>query len=171
MGVLKPADFYYGAFLSALLNYADKKPSLFDPSPSRRIYRLTTEHSIQDYMIYTKYVNVRENKSDDFGHWIFSFSADEIQKMIDLDKQGFTVKFALICAKKDLKDCELALVDYEDVMDCIGLSKGIKASTYRINIKAIDGKHGLRMYGSGRSDKIHGRDNTLKVPRDALKDL
>lgn len=171
MGVLKPADFYYGAFLSALLNYAGKKPSLFDQSPSRRIYRLTTQNSSCDYMIYTKYVNARENKCEDFDHWIFSFSAEEIQKMIELNQQGFSVKFAFICAQKDLKDCELALVDYKDVMDCIGLDKGIKASTYRINIKAIEGRHGLRMYGSGRSDKVRGQDNTIKVPRDALKDL
>lgn len=32
MGVLKVADFYYGAFLSALLNFGKKKPSLFDKS-------------------------------------------------------------------------------------------------------------------------------------------
>lgn len=60
MSVLKIADFYYGAFLSALLNYAGKKPSLFDQSSSRRIYRLTTDNTPKDYMIYTKYVLARK---------------------------------------------------------------------------------------------------------------
>lgn len=41
----------------------------------------------------------------------------------------------------------------------------------RINIKAVDNKHGLRMYGSGLSDRLNGKDNTVKVPRDAMKAL
>lgn len=51
MSVLKIADFYYGAFLSALLNYAGKKPSLFDQSSSRRIYRLTTDNTVRGQRI------------------------------------------------------------------------------------------------------------------------
>ena len=35
---------------------------------------------------------------------------------------------------------------------------GRAADAYRINIKAYNKKHGLRMYGSGRSDKINGKD-------------
>ncbi len=67
MSVLKIADFYYGAFLSALLNYAGKKPSLFDQSSSRRIYRLTTDNTPKDYMIYTKLVDCLE-KCLIYGH-------------------------------------------------------------------------------------------------------
>ena len=37
MGVLTIADFHYGAFLSALLNYGKKKPSLFDKSESNAL--------------------------------------------------------------------------------------------------------------------------------------
>lgn len=173
MSVLKVADFYYGAFLSALLNYAGKKPSLFDEIPKsndRRIYRLTTQNNPRDYIIYTKYVAERKNKNDEFAHWIFPFSQEEIQKLAEFETLNYNVMFAFICVKSDLKDCELALVDYKDVMDCIGVKQGIKGK-YRINIKAINGKHGLRMYGSGRSDKVHGQDNTLRVPRDSLKNL
>ena len=57
MSVLKVADFYYGAFLSALLNYGKKKSSLFDRAAnkdSRRIYCLTTENSTEDYIILRK---------------------------------------------------------------------------------------------------------------------
>ena len=51
---LKTFDFYYGAFLSALLNYGKQKPSLFDvpPTDSRRVYRLTTENTANDYIIF-----------------------------------------------------------------------------------------------------------------------
>ena len=39
MCMLKISDFYYGSFLSALMNTAGKKPSLFDrtENDSRRI--------------------------------------------------------------------------------------------------------------------------------------
>ena len=164
MSVLKIADFYYGAFLSALLNYAGKKPSLFDQSNSRRIYRLTTDNTPKDYMIYTKYVMARKNKSDEFDHWIFQFTEEEIQKLISMQEESQNVQLALICIKNDLKDSEIALVDYNMAIDT-----GIKS--YRINIKAVDNKHGLRMYGSGRSDRLNGKDNTVKVPRDAMKSL
>lgn len=177
MGVLQACDFYYGAFLSALLNYAGKKPSLFDGVPqekNRRVYCLTTQNSHQDYIIYTKYVKNNKNKKADLRHWIFTFTPEELQKTIVLKEQGYNLKFAFICAQEDLKDykdCELALVDYKDVLECTGIKKGIKGKSYRINIKALNGKHGLRMYGSGRNDKIDGRDNTVPVRRDALKDL
>lgn len=138
MSVLKIADFYYGAFLSALLNYAGKKPSLFDQSSSRRIYRLTTDNTPKDYMIYTKYVLARKNKSDEFDHWIFQFTEEEIQKLISMQKESQNVQLALICVKEGLKDSEIALVDYNMAMDCMGIGTGIKS--YRINIKAVDNK-------------------------------
>ena len=80
MGVLKIADFHYGAFLSALLNYGKKKPSLFDKSESndsRRVYRLTTDNSPNDYIIFTKAVMAQNNKTEKFEHWIFNFDKME----------------------------------------------------------------------------------------------
>lgn len=173
MGILKVADFYYGAFLSALLNYGGKKPSLFDNAAtnSRRIYRLATSNSLNDYIFYTKY-STQGRAGKNSVSWSFPFTADEIQTVENLSKEGFCVKFAFICIQDDLKlkDCELAIVHYDQFLDCTGINKGIKAP-YRINIKAIDGKRGLRMYGSGLSDKVHGQDNMLRVDRAELKNL
>lgn len=83
-----------------------------------------------------------------------------------MQEENQNVQLALICVKEGLKDSEIALVDS---MDCMGIGTGIKS--YRINIKAVDNKHGLRMYESGRSDRLNGKDNTVKVPRDAMKFL
>ena len=183
MSVLKVADFYYGAFLSALLNYGKKKPSLFDRAAnkdSRRIYCLTTENSTEDYIIFTKAVMAQDNKTEKFEHWIFNFDKDEIKTLIDLHKGYGNVKLALICIKPGLTDSELALLDYENAMDCLGVNIGVKSRT--INIKYLkkskkgegamgQGKIGLRAFGSGRDEKIDGRDNTIRIPRDALKKL
>lgn len=42
---LKETDYYYGAFLSALLNTPGGRPSLFDEINSRRIYRFETNNN------------------------------------------------------------------------------------------------------------------------------
>ena len=183
MSVLKIADFYYGAFLSALLNYGNKKPSLFDKSESndsRRVYRLTTDNSPNDYIIFTKAVMAQNNKTEKFEHWIFNFDEDEVKTLSDLHKEYGNVKLALICIQSGLKNSELALLDYKTAMDCLGVDIGVKSRT--INIKYFrkskkgegatgQGKIGLRAFGSGRVEKIADKDNTIMIPRDELKKL
>lgn len=165
---LRKVDFYYGAFLSALLNNAKKKPSLFDDAPTdnRRIYRLTTEKSPADYIIYTKYT-VESGKSEDKHRWSFVFSEDEVKRIIDLSKEKEDLKLALICvSSENLQKSEIALIDYPMAAKCLGVSLNIK--TFRITVKTQNGKHGLKVYGSGHSDKINGSDNTFTVNRNAL---
>jgi hypothetical protein len=165
---LKVADFYYGAFLSALLNTPGGHPSLFDESGSRRIYCLETNNNEECYF-FAKYVTDIKRKSELFNHWVFTFTPTEIKKMQELHREKTNVKVVLICVKEGFADSELAIISYEDAMDCLGVEAGVRA--YRINIKAYNKKHGLRMYGSGRSDKLDGKDNTLKVTRQELAAL
>jgi hypothetical protein len=169
MAMLKAADFYYGAFLSALLNYAGKKPSLFDETESRRIYKITTQNSTKDYIVFTKAVNEKKNKSNNFRHWSFRFTQDEVDTLQRLNLEFGNVKLSLICFTDDLSDGEIAFIDYSDAIECMGVTKNI--TPYRINIKVIKNKSGLRMYGSGRSDILDGKDNTIHLSRNALKDL
>lgn len=165
---LKVADFYYGAFLSAVLNAPGSRPSLFDDTGSRRIYRMETNNNEESYF-FVKYVTDLKNKNGDFNHWVFNFNPVEIKRLQDLHRTNRNVKVVLICVKEGFADSELAIISYEEAMDCLGVDTGVKA--YRINIKAYSKKHGLRMYGSGRSDKLNGRDNTLKVTRQELATL
>ena len=80
------ADFYYGAFLSALLNAPGGKPSLFDKTDSRRIFRFETNNHDECYF-FAKYVNERKAKSGKGGHWIFNFSQAEVSKLQELHSQ------------------------------------------------------------------------------------
>lgn len=75
----------------------------------------------------------------------------------------------LIWVKEGFSDSELATINYEDAMDCLGVETGVK--TYRINTNAYSKKHALRMYGSGCSDKLNGKDNTIKVTQQELAAL
>lgn len=165
---LKVADFYYGAFLSALLNTPGGRPSLFDESGSRRIYRLETNNN-EECFFFVKYVSDIKTKNDSFNHWVFIFTPAEISKLQELYREKGNVKVVLICVKDGFSDSELAIVSYEDAMDCLGATVGVKS--YRINIKAYNKKHGLRMYGSGRSDFQNGQDNTLRVSRKEIRTL
>lgn len=165
---LNVGDFYYGSFLSALLNAPGGKPSIFEESNSRRIYRFETEKNGECFF-FAKYVHERKNKNDKYSHWIFNFTNGEVAKLQELYMQKNNVKIVLICVKDGLGDSELAVVNYEDAIECLGINCGVK--NYRINIKALDKKRGLRMYGSGHSDIVNGMDNTLRVSRQLIKDL
>ena len=145
-----------------------RRPSLFEETGSRRIYRFETNNNSECYF-HAKYVTDLKNKNGAFSHWVFNFSSAEIEKLQTLHREKGAVKVVLICAKDGFSDSELAIVSYEDAIDCLGVATGVKA--YRINIKAYQQKHGLRMYGSGRSDRIAGKDNTLKVNRNELTKL
>lgn len=186
---LKAADFYYGAFLSALLNTTGCHPVLFDDEEdkpkNRQIYRLLTSHN--EFLIYTKFFAKKNPDSKKRWHWTFKFSDAEVKKLAELHNENPNVKLALICIKEverrkkkkktddiesvyiELDEGELAIVDYKDAMDCLGIDKGVKG--YKIDIKSGPNWKGLRMYGSGRSDKINGEDNTLPVLRNAIKTL
>ena len=161
---LQLSDFCYGAFLSAFV----KAPVLFDETGSRRIYCLET-NSEKDCWFMVKYVKELKNKNDQFSHWLFNFTDAEVEKLQELRAEKERVKLALICLKEGWSGSELAIVDYEDAADCLGISRGIK--NYRINIKAFNKKHGLRIYGSGRNDKVDSKDNTLKISRQELSML
>lgn len=148
--------------MSALLNSPSGQPSLFDKTSSRRIYKLETNNSRESFY-YVKYASAKKK------NWVFNFTLEEVKKLEELYAVNFRVKLVLICLKEGLVGCEMAIINYDKAMDCLGVYLGVK--TYRVNIKAIDGKHGLRMYGSGRSDMIDGKDNTLRVDRNAINAL
>ena len=164
MGNLMKSDFYYGAFLSALLNYGKARPSLFDDTKnkSRRIYKFATEQSDKDHIVFTKYVEGKNLKKH--TRWTFAFTDDEITQLDNLNEQYGNVKIALICASKDLNGCELAVISFEQAMKCLGAYIGIKSSYISVLYKK--GLHGLCVCGSGVAE-----DDAYVIARDAINTL
>ena len=164
MGNLLKSDFYYGAFLSALLNNGKAKPSLFDDTKnkSRRIYKFATEQSDKDHIVFTKYVEGKNYKKH--TRWTFSFTEDEITQLKNLNEQYGNVKVALICTNKDLKDCEIVVVTFEQAMKCMGAYIGVKSSY--ISVICKKGLHGLCVCGSGVAE-----DDAYIIARDAINTL
>ena len=168
MGNLKKTDFYYGSFLSALLNSAGKTPSLFDETDSRRIYKVTTENSPTEHTVIVKYRNHEDSQHKNTRCWTFQFQDSEIEKLIELHEQGAKLKIALLCLTNNLTNCELVLIDYQDAITCLGIDKGMRSPYITVKCKK---KHQPRIYGSGREEKIDGSDNSILVKRDAIAQL
>lgn len=57
--MLAKADFYYGAFLSQLVN-SGFASAIIENSDKRRIYKLATDYG--DFKVYTKYLSNQANK-------------------------------------------------------------------------------------------------------------
>jgi len=171
MGILKTSDFYYGAFLSALLNTAGKKPTLIDrdeKSDSRRVYRLTTDSGTEDCTIFAKYLSTPTSSTIDGNQrWCFQFTNAEISTFQELYASNSNLKFVFICGNSPFHKSEIALIDYSQTVECLGLS----LRSHNINIIQMPNKHHLRIYGSGHDDKVKGSDNTIKISRRAIYQL
>ena len=161
---LKKTDFYYGAFLSMLLNNGNTTTSLFDDveNSSRKIYRFSTEHSEQDNIVMLKYVNAYQAKK--FLRWTFNVTDDEISQLHRLNEEYGNVKLTLLCLSDNADDCELVVVPYEDMLKYAGLDVGTKSTS--ISIKRYIGQEGLAIYGSGISE-----DKANKISRDTISSL
>ena len=160
------ADFYYGAFLSVITNNGIR-PVIVEVGNKRNIYDISTNKD--DYRVYTKYV-VNSNPNDSLWNVIFTTSeVEEISKFINTyDK----LLFAIICTYKDIKsnNTEIAILDIEDLKKCIDLNCKMNKNL-RLSIRKVKHSPNLHVYGTHRSDKKYGKDNTIKISRRRILEL
>ncbi len=168
MSVVRKADFYYGALMSVLINNGIV-PVIIERGESRRIYTMTTNKG--NYEIYAKYVSSPiKRKNKDVKLWHFNFSYDEVQSIKNYEEKDKNYYFALICGYQDnFQESEIAILTLEQVKNCLDID--YKRESYRISIKVEKGGHGLKVYGTGRSDILNGKDNTIRVQRDLVSSL
>ncbi len=165
------ADYYYGALLSALVN-GGLAPALFEKeNESRQIYTVTTNKD--SYIIYTKY-HTTPSGSEDFT-WSFTFSDNEIQEIINV-RQNYSDKtliFAFICGQKQVSDNNqiIAIVYWDEFIACVDVNKQQSRGKPRLSVKVIKGSPRFRIYGSKRADLLDGKDNTIKIERNRLREL
>lgn len=172
MATICKRDYFYGAFLSALVN-GGLTPTLFEkPSDNRQIYEVTTNQN--SYIVYTKY-NTSPTGSKDFT-WSFPFSDNEIEEISKIHHENNKEKefiFAFICGQKQLSDYNqvIAIVYWDEFIECVDIEKEQIRGTARLSVKAVKGSPRLRIYGSKRADMLDGKDNTIKIERNRLADL
>ncbi|MGV8907202.1 MAG: hypothetical protein ACOH15_11450 [Acetobacterium sp.] len=168
MATVNKVDFYYGAMLSVMITKGVQKPALFEESENKRIYTFCTNKG--DYQMYMKYASApSKRKNVNKQLWQFTFTPDEIKVIDSTQDNGKKTLFGLICAKVKLNESELVILNLDQAKLCLGLD--VSRDTYRITVKYEKGNHGLKVYGSGLSDRLEDVDNTLLISRDILNSI
>jgi hypothetical protein len=166
MGAYKKTDFYYGAFISALLNKV-VKVALIDRGEnefSRRRLQITTDKS--EYEFYCKHANTKSNKHPYL--WNFHFTPNEIDELKDMFASGLVGMVALICLQGDIASQyqELAIISESEFKKCAGDNKPYKNSNLKISVKSAKGSPYLAVYGT-----MLDSTKAIKIKRNLISDL
>ena len=158
-------DQYYGALLSVMCNEG-KAPMRLDREGERgahRVYGLVGEDGRdRGHSLFAKYVRAADNMREGYDRWTFYFSEAEVDALMRLRERGRRVWAALICWKG--KGGEVALLDCDQVLDCLGVSIGARSKS--VTIQRFAGKRGLRAYGTGRD-----MDHAIVIARGVIASL
>lgn len=169
MGALKKADFYYGSLLSVLIN-GGIAPALFEKdNENRQIYNFSTNND--NYLMYAKFHTSPTGTSD--FNWSFVITDKELQEIKNIKEKKERLIFAFICCQKKLNDRnqEIAIVHWDEFIQCVDIDRSDYKSTQRLSIKLVKGARSFRIYGSKKSDLLEGKDNTLRIERNRLANL
>ena len=169
MGLLKKADFYYGSFLSILIN-GGIVPALFEKDyENRQIYKFSTNED--NYLMYTKF-STSPTGTKDFT-WAFNFTDKELQEIKNLVEENGSIQFACICCQKSINDTnqEIAIVYWDEFIQCVDIEKVEFQGTQRLSVKLMKGARTFRIYGSKLPDRLEEQDNTIKIERNRITTL
>ncbi len=112
MKSLKQEHFYYGAILTAIMEYnPDTSMVLLQPkSRTRKIYKIQTNQSQECYVFFKHAFE----KQIDSQSWQFQFSKNDKEFLHNCYKSKIPVFIYLLCAVKNLKESEIAVLRYEE---------------------------------------------------------
>ncbi|WP_425059019.1 hypothetical protein SCACP_36680 [Sporomusa carbonis] len=148
------ADFYYGAVLSKLFNN-NILPALVEGDDDRQIYKLTTNDG--EYRLFIKYrAKSRPGVHGQYRSWQFTFTSEDIDEIFGYISDGHNLLMALVCGEEGFNGSELAVLDRDDITQCLG---GGKTS---LTISRAKGEKAFRISMGG------GRKNAIKIPSNRL---
>ena len=165
-------DFFCGAFLSYLLNNGIV-PALFEEriDLNRKIYDFTTDKG--DFRVYVKFSENPASKSDQKNSsiWNFPFTENQIDELKNVKCDGRQMYFAFVCGKTALNKSEIAIIPDYTIFQCIDIGRNNKYKAQSIKIRYVKGHWDFDVYGTAKSDKVDGLDNTLKVRVENIDEL
>lgn len=152
------SDYYYGAFLSKILDNGCT-PALLTNDANRGVYKITTDSG--EYIIYMKYLT---NHQDDLL-WNFSFTKDNLEEIKEYVEKDEKLMFGFICSYESLLFTELGLCDLDEFKRCVDLD--CKNEDYkRLSILKVPYSPYLRFYGSELD-----REDSLEIERTRINNL
>lgn len=157
-------DFYCGAFLSFLLNNGII-PALFEEriDISRKIYDFTTNKG--DFRVYVKCTENPSSESEGKGSsiWNFPFTESQIDEIKNIEINNRILYFVFVCGRSSLNKSRIAVIPKDIIFKCIDVNRENKYKSQNVKIRLIKGHWDFDVYGTARSDKFEGKDNTFKV--------
>ena len=133
--VLNQRDFYYGAFIFALLNKKMKPAIVESNDDCCQVCDVWTDQG--DFKLVMKYSG--QNSSPEGDRWRRQFTLQE-QDLEELETglaQGRNVKLALICAKNQLNDSEIAILNNSAIRNLLAMGKNTFLIKFGKNAKKI----------------------------------
>lgn len=156
---LNKYDHYYGAFLSKVLDNGNR-PALMKKDEGRGIYKLATDKSQEDYLVYMKYVS---NKKGD-NLWNFNFTDSNLREIEELLKTENLI-FGLIGSYKSLNETEIAIVSKDEFLQCIDFNCS-RNKNQRLSVLKKKGSSKLYIYGT-----FLDRDDAIGIERYRINEL
>lgn len=117
MKKLKQYHFWYGAILNAIFECnEDAIPTLLEATEKRGVYKIITNTSKKEYVVFCKHAFQKDNKNKTYSSWIFKFSEEDKKCLKKYYDQGYPVFIYLLCAVDELKESEIAVCTYEEFL-------------------------------------------------------
>lgn len=117
MKKLNQYHFYYGAILNAVLECnLDASPTLLEVTDKRGVYKIITNTSKREYIMFCKYAFQQDNKTKNYQSWKFYFSEKDkkcLQKYYD-EKYPVFIYFLCGASVDNLIGSEIAVCTYEE---------------------------------------------------------
>lgn len=151
-------DFFYGAILNTILSRnPDACPTLIELNEEKSVYKITTNSSEKDMIIFCKYASNKDNKSDKYKSWLFAFSDSEKECINKYHDNNFPVLIFFLCMEPTLYSSEIVICTYKEFSD-VSYKKAVtigKEKNKKYYLLYADTKE--------RKDAIHIKSNRVEM--------
>ena len=163
---------YHHGLLLMKMCAAGKSPRELDTSGmgiSSPVYWLPSDGEGKGQAYIAKRVKAGKSVSGRYDRWSYVFTDKEVRDLVKLHDAEYDAFVCLVGFVED-GEPEMAFISYKDAIDCLGVKLGTRGTRSISVRRAPRGKY-LRLHGSGRADKIGGKDNSIPVKRNAVPSL
>jgi hypothetical protein len=146
--MVKKIDYFCGAFLSYLISNGIT-PALFEAGEKSKIVKFSTD--LGDYKVYIKYsTTCKASDRKNTRKWDVPFTEKEMDILKNFPEQNRKHFFVLVCTDPDMKENEIAVLDFDNGLKCLGNDSVNKER--RISVIHKKGSPYMKCYGTARSE-------------------
>lgn len=163
MHILQQYDFYYGAILNAILSYnKDVSPALIESGEHKQVYRMLTNKSNQECLVYMKYASKKKTATEGYNSWSFSFTDAEKNRINQYYNSKLPIFLFLLCLESGLKNSKIAVIRYDEynlIQD---------KSSFTLSLEKYKGHFNLFTDSKSRKDSLAIKTNRIEQKFDEL---